>query len=215
MPTPLLRFWTGLPLAAVVAGMVVGMPPEVRASDGTAHHTAHHGARPVPSDSLNEPEAVVSAYLEAFQRTEWTTCADLMHPEALQSLKDVILETVRSDSSSGIPDALYGDGTPPETIRFAPPAELYARMLGAVYDASPGASTVLEGFSASVIGHVREGDAQVHVVVRTNVAPNGRDRVVGLSQVEVMSVQRHADTWRLRLTPDVQDVARAVRRSSP
>lgn len=162
------------------------------------------GATPV-ADSLDSPSDVAAAYIEAFRQKKWTACADLMHPEALQSLKDVLVDAVASDSLSGLPDALYGTGTPPETIRFAPPDELYARMLTVVYQRAPEARDVLDGFSARILGEVQETDRLVHVVARTNV--RGASDV---TQVEVFTVQKFRDTWRMNLTTDIQDIGRRI-----
>jgi hypothetical protein len=159
---------------------------------------------PAPlADSLDGPSDVAAAYIDAFQQKKWTRCADLMHPEALQSLKDVLVEAVAADSLSGLPAALYGDGTPPETIRFAPPEELYARMLAVVYQRAPEARDVLDGFSAEVLGEVQETDRLVHVVARTNV--RGASDV---TQVEVFTVQKFRNTWRMNLTTDIQNIGR-------
>jgi hypothetical protein len=164
-----------------------------------------HGRTAPVADSLDGPSDVAAAYIEAFQQRKWTRCADLMHPEALQSLKDVLVKAVASDSLSGLPDALYGNGTPPETIRFAPPEELYARMLEVVYQRAPEASDVLDGFSAQVLGEVQETDRLVHVVARTNVRG-----VSEVTQVEVFTVQKFRDTWRMNLTTDIQDIGRRI-----
>ncbi len=165
---------------------------------------SHSRATPV-ADSLDGPSDVAAAYIEAFQQKKWTRCADLMHPEALQSLKDVLVDAVASDSLSGLPDALYGDGTPPETIRFAPPKELYARMLKVVYQRAPEAKEVLDGFSARILGEVQETDRLVHVVARTKV--RGASDV---TQVEVFTVQKLRNTWRMNLTTDIRDIGRQI-----
>lgn len=204
-------------------------------------------------DTTKGPQHVAAAYFEAFQARDWTQCASLMHPDALQRLKDVLVEAVAEDSSSGISDALYGKGTPREVIRFAPPEELYAKMLATVYRNAPAATRVLDRLSTRILGHVVETDRLVHVVVRTSVAvrpppgaastatepgttdssttdssttgrsdPNRTapesatlpvsDPASALTQVEVISVRRSEDTWRLDLTADIRDIARAVQR---
>jgi len=194
-------------------------------------------------DTTKGPQHVAAAYFEAFQARDWPRCASLMHPDALQRLKDVLVEAVAEDSSSGIPDALYGKGTPREVIRFAPPEELYAKMLATVYRNAPAATRVLDRLSSRILGHVVETDRLVHVVVRTSVAvrpppdaastatdssttgrsdPNRTapesatlpvsDPASALTQVEVVSVRRSEDTWRLDLTADIRDIARAVQR---
>ncbi|PEN14054.1 hypothetical protein CRI94_08415 [Longibacter salinarum] len=186
-----------------------------RAEDGRGGSTSSRIAEEdaVASDSLDGPEAVAAAYLDAFRRTDWEGCARLMHPDALQALKDVLIRAAEADSSSGIPDALYGDNTPRETIRFAPPAELYARMLRVVYQKSPQATEVLDGLSSKVIGHVDETDTLVHVIARTHVdGRSGDERGQALSQIEVFSLERYQESWRLRLTTDVKNVARAVQK---
>lgn len=211
-------------------------------------------------DTTKGPQHVAAAYFEAFQARDWPRCASLMHPDALQRLKDVLVEAVAEDSSSGIPDALYGQGTPREVIRFAPPEELYAKMLATVYRNAPAATGVLDRLSTRILGHVVETNRLVHVVVRTSVAarpppgaastttdpgttdssttdssttdssatgrsdPNRTapesatlpvsDPASALTQVEVVSVRRSEDTWRLDQTVDIRDIARAVQRPS-
>lgn len=182
--------WISLMVAVVVVLTVSG---------GTA------GATPPVADSLDSPSDVAEAYIDAFQQKEWMRCADLMHPDALQSLKEVLVEAVTSDSLSGLPGALYGTGAPRETIRFAPPEELYARMLKVVYRRAPEASDVLDGFSARILGEVIETDRLVHVVARTNVRG-----AANVTQVEVFTVQKFQNTWRMNLTTDIQDIGRRI-----
>jgi hypothetical protein len=216
------RTLTLLPGAVLLllAFTLLGATPGVRASGLPVPMADSLGADSLDADSLDGPDAVAAAYLNAFRRTEWARCAELMHPDALQSLKDVLIEAVETGRGSGIPDALYGDNTPPETIRYAPPAELYARMLRVVYRRTEPAAQVLDGMSAEILGHVRESDRLVHVVARTRVAsaPDTTGTTTrasstrpALSQVEVLTLERHQSTWRLRLTTDIKNVARAVR----
>lgn len=183
-------FWIPLVVAVVI---LLAVPV------GTA------GATTPVADSLDGPSDVAEAYIDAFQQKEWTRCADLMHPDALQSLKDVLVDAVASDSLSGLPGALYGTGAPRETIRFAPPEELYARMLEVVYQRAPEASDVLDGFSARILGQVQETDRLVHVVARTTVRG-----AADVTQVEVFTVQRFRNTWRMNLTTDIQDIGRRI-----
>lgn len=192
-----------LPLAVMLAfatGLVAARSP---AAAGTGIDRVQ--AVDSRADTARGPEQVVAAYLDAFQRKEWSRCADLMHPGALQVLKDALIDAVEQDATSGLPAALYGDGAPRETIRFAPPEELYARMLEVVYERTPEAKGVLDGFSARVIGRVNESDRLTHVIARTSVSGTS-----DITQVDVFSVQKTEDGWRMRLTTDIKDVAGAI-----
>jgi len=198
---------------AMMLALVMGLTAVCPSASGTAiSGAASTGTRAVPvdveasrSDTSRDPEQVVAAYLEAFRQKQWTRCANLMHPGALQALKDALVDAVAQDSTSGLPGALYGEGAPRETIRFAPPHELYARMLQVVYERTPEAKRVLDGFSAHVIGSVNESDRITHVVARTSVSGSS-----DITQVEVFSVQKTDGIWRMRLTTDIKDVAEAI-----
>lgn len=196
-------------MLALVTGLAAVCPS---ASGAAISGAASTGTRAVPvdveasrSDTSRGPEQVVAAYLEAFRQKQWTRCANLMHPGALQALKDALVDAVAEDSTSGLPGALYGDGAPRETIRFAPPHELYARMLQVVYERTPEAKRVLDGFSARVLGSVHESDRLTHVIARTSVSGSS-----DITQVEVFSVQKTDGIWRMRLTTDIKDVAEAI-----
>lgn len=165
------------------------------------------GAQPVTgevADTVQTPGAVVGRYLSAFRAAEWKRCAALMHPKALQGLKDVLAEA--SDSSAHLAEALYGKGAPRETIRYAPPQELYGRFLAVVHEQVPRQQRLLQSINAHILGTVAESDSLAHVVVRTRADLDEQQ----ISQVEVLTARRYRGGWRVLPTTDVKNLAAAL-----
>lgn len=168
-------------------------------------------AEPVASPS---PESVVGSYLEAMKAGQYLESAKLMHPEALEKFRTVLLPLAEAEQESGEANpadsllALFRGVPDVAALKKLPPAEFFAAFFGGVTDANPMLKEALASGSMTAIGSVPEGDT-IHVVCRTSAAVEG----ISISKMEVVSLKRSAGEWRVLLSGEIEGMAQALRKA--
>src|SRR5262249_14665099 len=76
---------------------------------------------------------------------------------------------------------------------------------------APPLKKAMAGSSATPLGVVREGDDLAHVVCRMAV----RLDEGSVTQVNVVTLKRHGDGWKMLLTTDLEKLAAGLRRGRP
>ncbi|MDX2042558.1 MAG: hypothetical protein SF097_15160 [Acidobacteriota bacterium] len=153
------------------------------------------------TQSPETPEAVAKAYFAAMQASDWDKCADLLHPEALGSMKRTFAKIINADVSGGAAKTIFGLKTNEEFASLSG-ATIFERLLNFMSGASPEMKTVLAASKTTVLGKVTEGIDLVHVVYRTQIKMSGAE----ISEVELMSFKKHGTTWRGLLTADMEEM---------
>lgn len=153
------------------------------------------------TQSPETPEAVAKAYFAAMQASDWDKCADLLHPEALGSMKRTFAKIINADVSGGAAKTIFGLKTNEEFASLSG-ATIFERLMNFMSGASPEMKTVLAASKTTVLGKVTEGIDLVHVVYRTQIKMSGAE----ISEVELMSFKKHGTTWRGLLTADMEEM---------
>ncbi len=89
-------------------------------------------------------------------------------------------------------------------------AALFAAFIAHILNAKAGVMDVLRDSKIQVIGHVPEGSDTVHIVYRLDYEKEG----VGVSKMDVFSMQRMGNTWRGLLSGDFRMLAAMLRRQA-
>ncbi len=153
------------------------------------------------TQSPETPESVAKAYFAAMQASDWDKCADLLHPEALGSMKRTFAKIINADVSGGAAKTIFGLKTNEEFASLSG-ATIFERLMNFMAGASPEMKTVLAASKTTVLGKVTEGIELVHVVYRTQIKMSGAE----ISEVELMSFKKHGTTWRGLLTADMEEM---------
>lgn len=142
------------------------------------------------------PEQVVQRYFDTFRTGDYAANVALMHPEALESMHEMMtgMVALAGTEDAGELQEMFGVGTVEEFNRLSP-AQLFERLLRWQLD-KPEMRQLFEGAQASVLGHVMEGDSLAHVVYRMRMSVGE----VRLDQVQVAPVKRADGQWRVLLT---------------
>jgi hypothetical protein len=159
--------------------------------------------------AAESPESVVQRYTAAMKAGDYQKTAELMHPEALEKFRNLLLPLLdvpqgADKEQSALP--LFRGAKDVAAVKKLSPTEFFASFMGGLIDSEPLLKDALGSAGMTPIGSVPEGDV-LHVVCRTSVAVQG----VSLSKLEVVSVKRSAGNWRILLSGELEGMAELLR----
>lgn len=142
------------------------------------------------------PEQVVQRYYDTFRTGDYAANAALMHPEALEQMKETLtgLAAMPGATEDAAFREMFGVASIQE-LRALPAATLFERMLRSQLD-DPDMRQILSGAQVTVLGHVMEGDTTAHVVYRMRMSFGGG---MEMDQVQVAPLKRAEGEWRVLL----------------
>ena len=154
------------------------------------------------------PEDVVRQYTEAMRGGEWQAAARLMHPEALEQFRRMLMPAFETDTPGRELRDQFFDGLPSSRIRHLSDTTFFERFFRGMMTLSPELLGVVQGAEITMVGHVSEGEDIAHVVYRMQMKMDE----LAVTRLDVMSVKRYGDTWRALLTGSMEGVAAALGR---
>lgn len=155
------------------------------------------------SDALSvSPDSVAADYWRAFQDRDFDRAAAMMHPEALAHFRDMMMEI---ESVSPETTQLMSEGL--SSFEAATPEEAFAGFMRGMTALTPEMGDIFGSTRTEIIGHVAENDSTAHVVTRSRMSSAGVD----LTQMQVISMRRHEDAWRVLLSGEIGNLAGALR----
>lgn len=152
-----------------------------------------------------KPEAVATELYTRLKASDWKGAAALFDDGALKSFRGMLqpIADAASASDQEAGAALFG-GIKPEALKQASDAEFFAMFMGNMMSRL---SSLGGGLGPSqVIGSVAEGEDLRHVVTRTNAKAMG----ISITKMEVVSMRRHGDTWKVLLNGEMEGMAKAI-----
>ncbi|HKX27695.1 MAG TPA: hypothetical protein VJ302_08380 [Blastocatellia bacterium] len=162
-----------------------------------------------------QPEEVAKAYVEATRAADWSRCAGLMHPEALQQVRELFAPLVDMAGKSAKDDKemelVLGVKNQAEFDRLSG-TEVFARFLGLLTRVSPELKGVLGSSSFEIVGRVQEHPDLVHIVYRMQInlpGPNLR-AAVPFTKLSVLTMRRSEQAWRVELSGDLRGVIQSM-----
>jgi len=147
---------------------------------------------------------------------DWDEYAELMHPEALQDFKDLLVSvleaTGETDRATQMGLVSFFDGArDAEAVIALEPEELFAAFMRGVVSQSPQMREAFAGVDFEIIGTVYEGNDLAHVVYRMQMSLEGLD----MTQVDVVSLRRSGTDWRMLLTGEFEGLAEQLKLTIP
>ena len=143
------------------------------------------------------PEQVVQRYYASFFTGDYAGGAALMHPEALDQLKETMVGLAAMPGATEDPEfrEMFDVGTVAE-FQALSPATVFERLLRAQLD-EPDMREILSTAQVTVLGHVMEGDTTAHVLYRMRMTLG---EAMEMDQVQVAPLKRANGEWRVLLT---------------
>ena len=157
--------------------------------------------------AATSPEDVACEYMAALREEGIVASVRYMHPDELQRFKAMfqpLFDASDSEAALGLLKVFYGEKATPKSVA-ALSAEEFLRGFLRVADTQFKALDVTFG-DMQVLGSVQEGDV-LHLVTRVNAGTPD----FSLTQMEVVSMKRHGDDWRVMLSGQVEGFAQAIR----
>lgn len=155
------------------------------------------------------PESVVQSYTAALQAGDYLKSTDLMHPEALEKFRGILLPVVEAaGTESGSLLALFKGVADLPALKKLSPAQFFASFLGGLTAANPAVLQALSSGNMTPLGSVAEGDL-LHVVCRTSLDFQG----IKINKMNVVSLKRAAGGWRVLLSGEIEGMAEALRKA--
>lgn len=152
-----------------------------------------------PEDS---PEAVLQESFRRMKASEWSAAADAFDPAALKQFRQMLAPIIESDDSAGVVAMFFGDEATPASLKSMSDQAFFAGMMSSIMQTMNGA---LE--SQEVLGGVAEGPDRMHMVVRNKAAAMG----LSITQMEVVTLNRTPQGWRLALSGEMEGMAQALK----
>ncbi|MCU0834604.1 MAG: hypothetical protein MUC77_09225 [Chromatiaceae bacterium] len=152
------------------------------------------------------PEDVAARYLEAVRDRGFAAGADFLHPDEMARFQQLLVPVLESEQAAGgraLLNATFGRDATLLSARLADPADFLRRFARVMAVRAPDQPT---GFDQlQILGTVNEGET-IHVLARLRTAlPDGpSDRLV------VVSLRPFEDGWRVMLSPEIEQAARAM-----
>ena len=165
--------------------------------------TASRGEEPKSRRDDAAIEKVVAESLEASRKDDWKRYAELVHPDSLQEYKDMwlpILRVATRERPEKQADMLsaFDKATDLKAVMALKPKEFLASSMKGMASQIPGLRANSTDVEEKIIGTLHDGNDRAYVVVRTRRKTDRDD----LSRVEVISLKRSGNEWKLML-PDV------------
>lgn len=168
-------------------------------------------AEEAPATDLNTPEALARAALLSIKEGRIKDYGQLMHPEAMKQLKEIMLPIVEGAAQEGAADqllALFANVESVEDLRAVSDQEFFVAFFQGVMQVVPQLSQVMQQADMEVIGHVAEGADTVHVVYRIKLT----QEELKVTKLSVLTAKSDKGQWKLMLTGEVEGVAAALQR---
>lgn len=190
---------------AAIAGMVAVTPAPGSAQE--AREAPAAGAAATGAVDTSTPEASTEALVVSMRASDWSGMADLMHPDALEELREMFLPLLRDEDLGAFRQEIFGiEGA--EEASALDGRQIYEGFISFALTADPTMTAALQTVDADVIGHVMEGDT-AHVVYRLDMNVAGID----VAQTAVASYRRRDGRWLGLLTTDLRGMIAGMRQA--
>lgn len=164
--------------------------------------------------SQETPESIAKAYMEASRQADWIKAASHMHPDALKQLRELflpIIASAKSEKDKQELGAVLGVKDKAEFDKLSD-AEVFGRVLGLMSSVTPELKNVLNSSTFDIIGNVQESTDLLHILYRMTIRLDlpGLKEPMSMTKLEVMSMRRFENSWRVELSGDLRGIAEAM-----
>jgi hypothetical protein len=158
-----------------------------------------------PPPAEGEATAVARTYFTALHAVDWAACADVLHPDSLDEFKRIILPGLLQAARQGEEEAVlqrFEGVSSVDTLAGLPAREFFQRFMTSYVSTRPHNVQMLRTSQTAVLGEVREGNDNVHVVYRMTGQAGLR-----FEQLGVLQVRRYEGGFKALLSDEVKTVA--------
>lgn len=163
---------------------------------------------PVLAAELSPDMSAEQVAAESYARMragEWERAAETFDPAALKQFREMLGPLIEGPVGEGMVGTFYGAGKTAADVRKLNDAAFFAGFM----------KTLAGGIGVSlknqeILGSVPEGADRLHLVTRASVEAMD----IRMTQMEVVTMNRTPQGWRLALSGKFDGMAQALRRAS-
>ena len=160
------------------------------------------------------PEAVAKAFVAATQTADWAKAASFMHPDSLAQFKKLFEPMFVNEKAAKLAGELFGVKSLAEFDQVSG-AQIFEKLMSGIGGMMPGFNEVMGKASFDIIGQIAETPELVHLLYRTRAPLDDMQlkdaadllKNVTITKLEVMTLKRHGNTWRLTISSEVEAMA--------
>lgn len=149
-------------------------------------------------------EQVAAESYSRMRAGEWDSAAETFDPAALKQFRDMIAPILEGAMGEGMIGMFYGAGKTADDIRRMNDTAFFA---GFMRNIAGGVAVSLKG--QEILGSVPEGADRLHLVTRASVEAMD----IRMTQMEVVTMNRTPQGWRLALSGKFDGMAQAMRKA--
>jgi hypothetical protein len=161
-----------------------------------------------PASAQATPELAAQAYGQALAANDWPAAARMMHPKALQQLRDLFAPLLTAPEGEALATQFFGVTSGAEFAAM-PDTVMYSAFLKTVLNQQPGTAEALSTAVITPLGHVNGGADTVLVVGRISLSFQG----ITISQFEVVPYIWDKGRWWTLLKADFTNMAAMLRQA--
>jgi hypothetical protein len=149
-------------------------------------------------------EQVAAESYARMTASEWDSAAETFDPAALKQFRGMIAPILEGPMGEGMIGLFYGAGKTADDIRRMNDTAFFA---GFMRNIAGGVAVSLKG--QEILGSVPEGADRLHLVTRGSVEAMD----IRMTQMEVVTMSRTPQGWRLALSGKFDGMAQAMRKA--
>lgn len=149
-------------------------------------------------------EQVAAESYARMRAGEWDRAAETFDPAALKQFREMIAPILEGTMGEGMIGMFYGAGKTADDIRRMNDTAFFA---GFMRNVAGGVAASLKG--QEILGSVPEGADRIHLVTRASVEAMD----IRMTQMEVVTMNRTPQGWRLALSGKFDGMAQAMRKA--
>lgn len=150
-------------------------------------------------------EQVAAESYARMRAGDWQAAAETFDPAALKQFRDMMAPMLEGPVGEAMAGMFFGEGQRGGDLAKMSDGAFFA---GFMRNVSGGVGARLEG--QQILGAVAEGPDRQHLVTRATAEAMG----VRMTQMEVVTLNRTPQGWRLALSGELEGMAQALRRAS-
>jgi hypothetical protein len=155
------------------------------------------------TETTETPETVARQIGAATKAGDWAGFTKIMHPEELAKFKRLFRPIIGATGEK-LGEQFFGVQTQAAYDELSD-SQAFERFMRGMLQQAPDVMGILSTSEMVMLGRVDESPELSHVVYRVEMKVEG----VLVSKISVMSLKKHAGTWRGLLTAEIEGLANA------
>jgi len=163
------------------------------------------------NEVLDNAVTLVEQGDKALVELDWNSYVAMIHPDDLARFKSPLLleferlAMIRKADSITLFDQTYSL----EDLRNEPPEQFFINVMTIIFRISPELPKSFKNMKNRFIGAVAENDSLIHVVANSRMLLGTKQ----VDEMDVTSVRKFEDEWKLRLSSKVQGIGLMLQQS--